>query len=247
MGVMFTYGSYLNKQENLVKNSVVIVFSDTLVALMAGLAVIPAAVAIGIQQGMNVADIKLSGPSLLFVTLQDVFNAMGTAGPLFGVIFYLLVLIAAISSAISLVEVVATFILDRAAEKGKTGNRNKIVLIICLAITVEAVLVAVDGLGSNGLWVPGQATFGINNWNDNWLDFMDMMSEGIAMPLGALLMSLMVAWEVKPKTILEEVRQGCSAKIDLFYKLCIYIVTPVGMILVLLGQLNDFGFIHIFG
>ena len=67
------------------------------------------------------------------------------------------------------------------------------------------------------------------------------------MPLGALLMSLMVAWEVKPKTILEEVRQGCSAKIDLFYKLCIYIVTPVGMILVLLGQLNDFGFIHIFG
>ena len=247
MGVMFTYGSYLNKQENLVKNSVVIVFSDTLVALMAGLAVIPAAVAIGIQQGMNVADIKLSGPSLLFVTLQDVFNAMGTAGPLFGVIFYLLVLIAAISSAISLVEVVATFFLDRAAEKGKTGNRNKIVLIICLAITVEAVLVAVDGLGSNGLWVPGQATFGINNWNDNWLDFMDMMSEGIAMPLGALLMSLMVAWEVKPKTILEEVRQGCSAKIDLFYKLCIYIVTPVGMILVLLGQLNDFGFIHIFG
>lgn len=247
MGVMFTYGSYLNKQENLVRNSVVIVFSDTLVALMAGLAVIPAAVAIGIQQGMNVADIKLSGPSLLFVTLQDVFNAMGTAGPLFGVIFYLLVLIAAISSAISLVEVVATFFLDRAAEKGKTGNRNKIVLIICLAITVEAVLVAVDGLGSNGLWVPGQATFGINNWNDNWLDFMDMMSEGIAMPLGALLMSLMVAWEVKPKTILEEVRQGCSAKIDLFYKLCIYIVTPVGMILVLLGQLNDFGFIHIFG
>lgn len=263
MGVMFTYGSYLSKKENLVKNSVVIVFSDTLVALMAGLAVIPAAVANGIAQinggatvidaatglerAMTVADIKLNGPNLLFVTLQDVFNAMGTAGPLFGVIFYLLVLIAAISSAISLVEVVATFFLDRAAEKGKTGNRHKVVLIVCLAITVEAVLVAVDGLGSNGLWVPGQATFGIHGWNDCWLDFMDMMSEGIAMPLGALLMSLMVAWEIKPKTVLEEVRQGCSAKIDLFYKFCIYIATPVGMFLVLLGQLNDFGFIHLFG
>ena len=246
MGVMFTYGSYLSKQENLVKNSVVIVFSDTLVALMAGLAVIPAAVAIGIQQGMDVADIALKGPSLLFVTLQDVFNAMGTAGPLFGVIFYLLVLIAAISSAISLVEVIATFFLDRAAEKGKEGNRHKVVLIICLAITVEAVLVAVDGLGSNGLWVPGQATFGIHGWNDCWLDFMDMMSEGIAMPLGALLMSLMVGYEIKSKTVLEEVRLGCNAKIDFFYNLCIKVITPIGMILVLLGQLNDFGFISIF-
>ena len=263
MGVMFTYGSYLNKQENLVKNSVVIVFSDTLVALMAGLAVIPAAVANGIAQissgatvidaatglerAMTLADIKLNGPNLLFVTLQDVFNAMGTAGPLFGVIFYLLVLIAAISSAISLVEVVATFFLDRAAEKGKEGNRHKIVLIVCLAITVEAVLVAVDGLGSNGLWVPGQATFGIHNWNDCWLDFMDMMSEGIAMPLGALLMSLMVGYEIKSKTVLDEVRLGCNTKIDFFYNLCIKVITPVGMILVLLGQLNDFGFIHIFG
>ena len=263
MGVMFTYGSYLNKQENLVKNSVVIVFSDTLVALMAGLAVIPAAVANGIAQissgatvidaatglerAMTLADIKLNGPNLLFVTLQDVFNAMGTAGPLFGVIFYLLVLIAAISSAISLVEVVATFFLDRAAEKGKVGNRHKIVLIVCLAITVEAVLVAVDGLGSNGLWVPGQATFGIHTWNDCWLDFMDMMSEGIAMPLGALLMSLMVGYEIKSKTVLDEVRLGCSAKIDFFYNLCIKVITPIGMILVLLGQLNDFGFIHIFG
>ena len=262
MGVMFTYGSYLNKQENLVKNSVVIVFSDTLVALMAGLAVIPAAVANGIAQissgatvidaatglerAMTLADIKLNGPNLLFVTLQDVFNAMGTAGPLFGVIFYLLVLIAAISSAISLVEVVATFFLDRAAEKGKEGNRHKIVLIVCLAITVEAVLVAVDGLGSNGLWVPGQATFGIHGWNDCWLDFMDMMSEGIAMPLGALLMSLMVGYEIKSKTVLNEVRNGCSAKIDFFYNLCIKVITPIGMILVLLGQLNDFGFISIF-
>ena len=118
---------------------------------------------------------------------------------------------------------------------------------MCLAITVEAVLVAVDGLGSNCLWVPGQATFGIHGWNDCWLDFMDMMSEGIAMPLGALLMSLMVAFEVKPKTVLEEVRLGSSAKIDLFYKICIYVVTPLGMFLVLLGQLNDFGFIHLFG
>ena len=247
MGVMITYGSYLDKKEDLVKNSAVIVVADTVVATMAGIAVIPAAVANGIQSGIPLNEIKLGGPSLLFVTLQDVFQAMGTIGPLFGVIFYLLVLIAAISSAISLVEVVATFFMDRAAAKGQEGNRHRIVLLVCLAIMVEAALVAVDGLGSNGIWVPGQATFGIHGWNDCWLDFMDMMSEGIAMPLGALLMSIMVGWEIKPKTLLDEIHSGASGKIDGFFAFCIKFIVPLGMVLILLGQINDFFGLGIFG
>lgn len=247
MGVMITYGSYLDKKENLVKNSAVIVVADTVVATMAGIAVIPAAVANGIQSGIPLNEIKLGGPSLLFVTLQDVFQAMGAIGPLFGVIFYLLVLIAAISSAISLVEVVATFFMDRAAAKGQEGNRHRIVLLVCLAIMVEAALVAVDGLGSNGIWVPGQATFGIHGWNDCWLDFMDMMSEGIAMPLGALLMSIMVGWEIKPKTLLDEIHSGASGKIDGFFAFCIKFIVPLGMVLILLGQINDFFGLGIFG
>ena len=247
MGVMITYGSYLDKKENLVKNSAVIVVADTVVATMAGIAVIPAAVANGIQSGIPLNEIKLGGPSLLFVTLQDVFQAMGTIGPLFGVIFYLLVLIAAISSAISLVEVVATFFMDRAAAKGQEGNRHRIVLLVCLAIMVEAALVAVDGLGSNGIWVPGQATFGIHGWNDCWLDFMDMMSEGIAMPLGALLMSIMVGWEIKPQTLLDEIHSGASGKIDGFFAFCIKFIVPLGMVLILLGQINDFFGLGIFG
>ena len=247
MGVMITYGSYLDKKEDLVKNSAVIVVADTVFATMAGIAVIPAAVANGIQSGIPLNEIKLGGPSLLFVTLQDVFQAMGTIGPLFGVIFYLLVLIAAISSAISLVEVVATFFMDRAAAKGKEGNRHRIVLLVCLAIMVEAALVAVDGLGSNGIWVPGQATFGIHGWNDCWLDFMDMMSEGIAMPLGALLMSIMVGWEIKPQTLLDEIHSGASGKIDGFFAFCIKFIVPLGMVLILLGQINDFFGLGIFG
>ena len=247
MGVMITYGSYLDKKEDLVKNSAVIVVADTVVATMAGIAVIPAAVANGIQSGIPLNEIKLGGPSLLFVTLQDVFQAMGTIGPLFGVIFYLLVLIAAISSAISLVEVVATFFMDRAAAKGQEGNRHRIVLLVCLAIMVEAALVAVDGLGSNGIWVPGQATFGIHGWNDCWLDFMDMMSEGVAMPLGALLMSIMVGWEIKPKTLLDEIHSGASGKIDGFFAFCIKFIVPLGMVLILLGQINDFFGLGIFG
>lgn len=236
MGAMITYGSYLNKKENLVRNSAIIVIADTLVAAMAGIAVIPAAVANGIANNVPLDQIKLGGPNLLFVTLQDVFHAMGTAGPLFGVIFYLLVLIAAISSAISLIEVVITFFLDRAESKGQKGSRPRIALIVCLAVLAEALLVAIDGLGATGIF-PWPATAG---WNDCMLDFMDMLSEGLAMPIGALLMSIMVGWEIKPGTLLDEVHLGYSGKFDLFYKICIKFITPVGMLLVLAGQVNDF-------
>ena len=236
MGAMITYGSYLNKKENLVRNSAIIVIADTLVAAMAGIAVIPAAVANGIANNVPLDQIKLGGPNLLFVTLQDVFHAMGTAGPLFGVIFYLLVLIAAISSAISLIEVVITFFMDRAESKGQKGSRPRIALIVCLAVLAEALLVAIDGLGATGIF-PWPATAG---WNDCMLDFMDMLSEGLAMPIGALLMSIMVGWEIKPGTLLDEVHLGYSGKFDLFYKICIKFITPVGMLLVLAGQVNDF-------
>lgn len=241
MGVMITYGSYLSKEENLVKNSVVIVIADTMVALMAGLAVIPAAVA---TYGPSAT---LSGPKLLFITLQDVFQSMGAVGPLFGVVFYLLVFIAAISSAISLVEVVVTFFADRAVEKGKTPNRKKIVTLVCLAIMVEAAVVAIDGLGANGMWVPFQNSLGIvGEFNDCWLDFMDCLSEGIAMPLGALLFSVMVGWEIKPKTLLDELHINGTDKIDAFFTFCIKFVVPVGMLLILVGQIDTFFHLGIF-
>ncbi len=241
MGAMITYGSYLSRKESLVKNSLIIVIADTLVALMAGIAVIPAAVA---TYGPSAA---LSGPKLLFITLQDVFSAMGTVGPLFGVVFYLLVLLAAISSAISLIEVIATYFMDRAAEKGKEGKRGKIVFWVCLAIMVEAAVVAADGLGANGMWVPFQNAFGIiGEFNDCWLDFMDTLSEGIAMPLGALLMSIMVGWEIKPKTLLDEIYPDGKGKLKAFFSICMKIVVPIGMLLVLVGQIDTFFHLNIF-
>ncbi len=243
MGAMITYGSYLGRKEDLIKNSGVIVFADTLVALMAGLAVIPAAVANGITNGIPVNEIALGGPKLLFVTLQDVFASMGTAGPLFGVIFYLLVIIAAISSAISLMEVVAAYFIDRAAEKGKNVSRSKVTLWVSVAITLEALLVAIDGLGANGVWVPFQSLFagGLPMFNDCWLDFMDFWSEGLMMPLGAMLMALMIGWELKPQFILDEIGEPAGSKFfRVFYSVCMKVIAPVVMAFVLAGQLIDF-------
>lgn len=242
MGAMITYGSYLSKEEKVTKNSIVIVVCDTVVALMAGLAVIPAAVANGIANGIPYNEISLSGPKLLFVTLQDVFANMGDLGAVFGIIFYTLVLLAAISSAISLMEVISAYFLDKAAAKGKTGNRKKVVLWVSVAITIEALIVAIDGLGSNPdlIKAPFQS-LGIAGWNDCWLDFMDCWSEGIAMPLGAVLMALMIGGELKPGYILSEVHDGeHSSFFDKFYKFCVTFVVPVVMTFVLAGQMIGF-------
>lgn len=243
MGVMITYGSYLGKHENLVSNSTTIVIADTAVALCAGLAVIPAAVGNGISNGIAVGDIALGGPKLLFVTLQDVFSNMGTFGALFGIIFYALVIIAAISSAISLMEVVATYFIDRAEKKGKEVDRTTVTIWISVAITVEALLVAWDGLGSNGVWVPFQHLFaeGLPMFCDCWLDFMDCWSEGIMMPLGAMLMALMVGWELRPKFVLDEIHSGESSKFfDKFFFVCIKYLVPIIMAFILAGQIIDF-------
>ena len=243
MGAILTYGSYLSKEENLVSNSITIVVADTLIAILAGIAVIPAAVANGINNGIPVNEISLNGPKLLFVTLQDVFTNMGKAGPLFGVIFYLLVLLAAISSAISLMEAVGAHWIDKDLQAGKGDTRKGITLIVSLLITVEALLVAVDGLGSNG--IHPAALLGIQgpvpDFIADWLDFMDCWSEGIAMPLGAMLMALMIGWELTPNLILEEVGHGNhSPFFGKFYTVCVRFVVPIVMAFVLAGQMIGF-------
>ncbi len=240
MGVMITYGSYLDKEKNITKNALVIVLCDTLVALMAGLAVLPAAFAL--DPGG-----KIGGPSLLFVTLQNVFDSMGGIGAVFGIIFYLLVILAAVSSSISLLEVIVTHFVDKAAEKGKQGNKRKAYSVLAgIAVSALMVLVCLDGLGSNGYWVPGQKlvdgvwTF-TATYNDCWLDFFDMLSEGIMMPLGAMLMCLMIGYEIGPDVVRDEVeRSGVKMKIYGFFKVCVKFITPVLMVLVLYGQIKDF-------
>ena len=128
MGAMITYGSYLNKKENIEKNALLIVIMDTLVALMAGLCVIPGRFALD-PTG------SLGGPSLLFVTMQNVFDNM-PLGSVFGILFYLLVVFAAISSSISLLEVIVAHFCDKAREKGKGDKRKAYSLIAAAAVGV---------------------------------------------------------------------------------------------------------------
>ena len=241
MGAILTYGSYLGKEENLVKNSVIIVAADTLIALMAGIAVIPAAVSYGLSQGMAPGEITLRGPGLLFITLQDVFSNMGKLGPLFGVIFYILVLIAAISSAISLMETIAAHWIDKDLAKGENDTRKQRVFTVSLLIMIEAVLVAADGLGSNFSPAGLLGLKTMPTFLDCFLDFFDCWSEGIAMPLGAMLMALMIGWENSPDLVLDEVAHGDPSEgFKKFYRFCVKFVVPIAMWFVLAGQMIDF-------
>ena len=243
MGAILTYGSYLSKEENLVSNSITIVIADTCIALMAGLAVIPAAVANGINNGIPVGEIKLNGPKLLFVTLQDVFSNMGKAGPLFGVIFYLLVSLAALSTSISLIEAVGAHWIDKDLESGKGDTRKRVILVVSLLIMAAGTLVAVDGLGENGIYpafflgIPqGDAPVFLQDW----LDFMDCWSEGIAIPIGAMFMALMIGWELSPKLVLDEVGKFATKGFSALYSVCVRFVVPIVIAFILAGQMIDF-------
>ena len=240
MGIMITYGSYLDKKQNIEKNALVIVICDTLIALMAGLAVMPARFALD-PEG------PIGGPKLLFITMQNVFNTMGTVGYVFGIIFYLLVVLAAISSSISLLEVVVAHFCDKARQKGKGDKRKVYAVIAGLASGLLCVLVCLDGLGANGispfniLGIQPDANGNLPGWSDCWLDFLDCVSEGIMMPLGALLMCLCIGWELGPKAVDDECcLEGNAFKSKSFFNICVKFITPLLMLFILAGQLDQF-------
>ena len=228
MSIMVAYGSYLPKTENLEKSALIIPFADTTVALMAGLATMPAVFASGLEPS--------AGPGLLFVTLQTVFQSMGGFGPIFGFLFYGLVFIAAITSSISLLEGITAVAVDKMEEKGKKVDRNKLVMILGATIAVTSVIISIDGLGQNGFpQFLGQGC---------WLDAVDLISEGILMPLAACYCAIIIPTELVKEEVTLNGEKFATQK---FYEFCIKFVAPIMMVIVLLGQLDGFLGLGMFG
>ncbi len=240
MGAMITYGSYLQKKESVQKNAVIIIVCDTLVAIMAGMIVMPACAAfLNGEYG--------GGPGLLFASMQQVFFNMGYVGNIIGFLFYGLVFIAAISSSMSLLEVITSFKVDQNIEAGKAPGRKKYAIIAAVIIFVFCLPVALDALGTgveNGAPIAYPAElFGIEvkGWNDCWLDFYDMLSEGIMMPLGAMVMAFMIGWIWKIDMVVEECElSGHKFWGKTFFDICYKIITPIGMAFVLYAQIMTF-------
>lgn len=228
MSIMITYGSYIPKDQNLERSALVIPLADTLIAIMAGLATMPAVFATGLKPG--------AGPGLLFVTLQTVFDSMGAVGPFFGFLMYFLVFIAAITSSISLLEGTVAVVMDKYIEKGKKFNRKTITTVMGITIAITASLVSMDGLGANGF----PQFFG----QGCWLDAIDLIAEGILMPLGACYMAIIIPTSLVDQ---EATLNGAQFKTKVFYDFCIKFIAPIMMVLVLLGQMDGFFGLGMFG
>lgn len=213
MGIMITYGSYVKKDVNLNKSIAQIEFFDTGVAFLAGMMIIPAIYVFMGTDGMA------SGPSLMFVSLPKVFDSMGGAGVVIGIIFFVMILFAALTSCVSIMET----LVGTAMNKFKT-SRKKTSIVIGIISLVAAVVIC---LGYNVFYFELKLP---NGSTGQLLDVMDYISNSFLMPLIAFLTAIFVGWVIKPKWIQEEMEIGAKkfsrAKL---YSFMVKFVVPVIM------------------
>ena len=223
---LIAYGSYLSADENLEKDSVFIVIGDSLVAILAGMAIMPAVFSFGLEAG--------AGPSLLFVSMTTVFQSMGVAGRVFQFMFWLLVFFAALSSSIGMMEGGISAILDSQLKKGKTPSRFKTTMLMALIGLVGNSMTTLDCLGA----APTMQWFHILGQPDV-LDVWDCLAEGILMPATGFIMAILLGW-VAPHYIDDEVLKGSNFKSKGLYNVCIKWIGPLFMAMIVYGQLTSF-------
>jgi neurotransmitter:Na+ symporter, NSS family len=221
MGCLCTYASYFSRQTNLVKSSVQICFIDTLVAILAGLMIFPAAFSIGVNPD--------SGPALIFVTLPNVFNEAFASVPLLGVavavMFYALLSLAALTSLISLHEVSTAFFCEEFHITRKRAA--SIITAVCCVIGAVCSL-------SLGAWdwleIGGKSLF----------DVFDFLTGQILLPFGGFLTCIFLGWFVPKKVVREEFTNWGTLRGTLYgaYLFCVRFVCPVCIMLVFLNQLG---------
>lgn len=224
MGIMITYGSYVHEDENIESSVRNIELFDTGIAFVAGLIIIPAVFSFsgGDQTVLS------SGPSLMFITLPNVFASMKLGGVI-GLVFFVLVLFAALTSSISLLETIVSIFQDKFHWKR---------VPVCAAVALAAVLIAVPSSLGFGLWSDIQIL------HLSILDFFDFISNSILMPTVALFTCIFVGFVIKPSAIADEVKRSAPFKSEKLYNILIKFVAPILIVLILASSVaNGLGFI----
>lgn len=225
-GCLIAYGSYLSQDENLEKDSVFIAVGDSLVAVLAGMAIMPAVFSFGLEAG--------AGPSLLFVTMTTVFQSLGFTGRILAFLFWLLVFFAALSSSIGMMQAGIAALLDAQIKAGKNPNTLLMSGIMTIVALVGNTMTTLDCLGA----APTMQWFHILGQADV-LSVWDAIAEGILMPLTGLIMAILLGW-VAPHYIDDEVMKGSQFKSKGLYNVCIKYVGPVFMALIVYSQITTF-------
>ena len=228
MGIMIAYGSYVKDSDNLGKSINQIEIFDTMVAFLAGVMIIPAVFVFQGREGM-----AASGPSLMFVSLPKVFAEMGGIGRFVGCLFFAMVLFAALTSSISIMEAIVSSLMDKF-----NWSRKK-------AVVVELAIAVAGGLA---------VCFGYNIWYFDYtlpngavgqiLDIMDYVSNNILMPVVSIGTCILIGWILKPQTIVNEAtKNGEKFGREKLYKVMIKYITPVLLLVLLLKALGVITFI----
>lgn len=215
MGIMITYGSYMKKEDDLEKSVNQIEIFDTAIAFIAGLMIIPAVFAFS-----GGADIN-AGPGLMFVTLPKVFGAM-KGGAVIGMAFFLLVLFAALTSSISLMETVVSIFRDRLH-----WERRMATLVVAVCIILLGLLSCLGYGPLSGIKLLGM----------EFLDFFDFISNSILMPIVALLTCILVGHVVGTKAISDEVESSGKFKRKKLFQVMIRWIAPICVVVILLGEI----------
>lgn len=212
MGIMVAYGSYLPKHISIARASITVAILDTLVALLAGLAIFPVVFAYGLEPG--------AGPGLIFVTLPIAFGEM-PFGILIGTLFFIMLVFAALTSAISLLEPTVEYL-----EEHRAVKRVSATLIAGFVIW----LLGIASVLSFNRWSE------IKLWGKTVFDLLDFLTANIMLPLTGLLVALFVGWAMSSKSSQEELEMGRGTGYGL-WRFVIRYITPIGVAIVFLYNL----------
>ncbi|MBQ7926772.1 MAG: sodium-dependent transporter [Lachnospiraceae bacterium] len=224
MGIMVAYGSYVKDEVNLNKSVNHIEFFDTLIAMLSGFMIVPVVYVFEGQAGL-----KASGPGLMFQTLPKVFDRM-PQGSIIGLVFFVLVFLAAVTSSISLMEAIVSMFMD----KFKLGRGKAVASIYIISLV---------------LGVPSSIGFGL--WKDikplgmDFLTFFDYISNSVLMPIVALFTCILIGWFVGTKVLEDEItKNGEPFGRRYIFRIMIKYIAPVFLIVILVFySLAQFGII----
>ena len=221
MGIFITYGSYIKDNENLINVSLSVPLADTIIAILAGVAIFPAVFAFGIEPG--------SGPGLIFITLPNIFQQM-PGGYIFSIFFFLLFVLAALTSSISLLEVVVSFFDEELKMKRSVATILATSIITLLGMVCSLSLGLLDDYTFIG---------------KNLFDSLDWVSSNLLMPLGGMAISIFVGWKLSKSMVKKELEKNGSIISSSFLSVFIFIVKYIAPVAILIIALYGVGLIKL--
>ncbi len=223
MGIMITYGSYMKKQDSIEKCVRRIEIFDTLIAVIAGLMIIPVVYMFAVKTGTPVKEAMNAGPGLMFITLPKVFATIGSTGPWLGLTFFVLVLFAALTSASSLMEACVASVCDLLKLDRKAATFFTAALIMFLA-TFSAI--------GYGPWADVKL-FGMQ-----FLDFFDFVTNSVLMPVVAAATCVFVGYVLGPRAVIDECQaEGAAFRAKGLYVAMVKYFAPVLVVAILVSEI----------